>query len=87
MTRSDPPPAVTGRPVTTRAEEAPPTSCLTNEGSAPDVLREYALLADGERGALLGPRGDVGSRTAGSWNAARLWHFRETNIGLCCCAA
>lgn len=25
----------------------------------PHVLREYALLADGERGALIGPRGDV----------------------------
>lgn len=26
---------------------------------APHVLREYALIADGERGALVGPRGDV----------------------------
>ena len=26
----------------------------------PSVLREYALLADGVRGALIGPRGDVG---------------------------
>ena len=26
---------------------------------APHVLREYALLADGERGALVGPRGDL----------------------------
>ena len=26
--------------------------------SAPHVLREYALLADGERGVLVGPRGD-----------------------------
>ena len=26
---------------------------------APHVLREYALLADGERGALIGPRGDL----------------------------
>jgi GH15 family glucan-1,4-alpha-glucosidase len=25
----------------------------------PHVLREYALLADGERGALVGPRGDI----------------------------
>lgn len=25
----------------------------------PAVLREYALLADGERGALIGPRGDI----------------------------
>ena len=27
--------------------------------TVPHVLREYALLADGERGALVGPRGDV----------------------------
>lgn len=26
----------------------------------PHVLREYALIADGERGALVGPRGDIG---------------------------
>lgn len=26
--------------------------------SVPHVLREYALLADGERGILVGPRGD-----------------------------
>ena len=25
----------------------------------PHVLREYALLADGERGAVVGPRGDI----------------------------
>ncbi len=34
----------------------------------PHVLREYALLADGERGALCGPRGDV------SWMCAPRWH-------------
>ena len=28
-------------------------------GQAPHVLRDYALLADGERGALVGPRGDI----------------------------
>ena len=26
---------------------------------SPHVLREYALLADGERGAVIGPRGDI----------------------------
>ncbi len=25
----------------------------------PESLRQYALLADGERGALVGPRGDM----------------------------
>ena len=36
---------------------------MTAEGvprvDTPHVLREYALLADGERGALVGPRGDI----------------------------
>ena len=27
--------------------------------SSPHVLREYSVLADGERGALIGPRGDI----------------------------
>ncbi|OBH10886.1 glycoside hydrolase family 15 protein [Mycobacterium sp. E1747] len=35
---------------------------------SPRVLREYALLADGERGALLGPQGDV------AWMCAPRWH-------------
>jgi hypothetical protein len=35
---------------------------------APQVLREYALLADGERGALVGPRGDI------VWMCAPHWH-------------
>jgi hypothetical protein len=34
----------------------------------PHVLREYALLADGERGALVGPCGDV------VWMCAPHWH-------------
>ena len=34
----------------------------------PHVLREYALLADGERGALVGPRGDI------AWMCAPQWH-------------
>jgi GH15 family glucan-1,4-alpha-glucosidase len=41
---------------------------VANEGSAPHVLREYALLADGERGALIGPRGDVGWLCAPRWD-------------------
>jgi alpha,alpha-trehalase len=34
----------------------------------PQVLREYALLADGERGALVGPRGEV------VWMCVPRWH-------------
>ena len=35
---------------------------------APHVLREYALLADGERGILVGPHGDF------SWMCFPRWH-------------
>ncbi|OYN77568.1 glycoside hydrolase family 15 protein [Mycolicibacterium sphagni] len=35
---------------------------------APHVLREYALLADGERGALIGPGGDVAWLCAPRWD-------------------
>ncbi|MDM4719294.1 glycoside hydrolase family 15 protein [Micromonospora sp. WMMA1363] len=34
----------------------------------PAVLREYALLADGYRGALIGPHGDVGWLCAPGWS-------------------
>ena len=34
----------------------------------PQVLREYSLIADGERGALIGPRGDI------AWMCAPRWH-------------
>ncbi len=34
----------------------------------PHILREYALLADGERGALVGPRGDI------CWMCFPRWH-------------
>ncbi|MGH3420292.1 MAG: trehalase-like domain-containing protein, partial [Streptosporangiaceae bacterium] len=33
------------------------------------VLREYALLADGERGALVGPRGDMMWLCAPRWDS------------------
>ncbi len=36
---------------------------------APHVLREYALLADGERGILLGPRGDFVWMCAPRWDS------------------
>jgi hypothetical protein len=34
----------------------------------PHVLREYALIADGERGALCGPRGDMSWLCAPGWD-------------------
>ncbi|WP_327425410.1 glycoside hydrolase family 15 protein [Streptomyces sp. NBC_01707] len=39
-----------------------------HEAPSPQVLREYALIADGERGALVGPRGDI------VWLCAPRWH-------------
>lgn len=36
---------------------------------APHVLREYALIADGERGALIGPRGDVAWLCVPGWDS------------------
>jgi GH15 family glucan-1,4-alpha-glucosidase len=35
----------------------------------PHVLREYALLADGERGVVVGPRGDVAWLCAPRWDS------------------
>ena len=35
----------------------------------PHVLREYALIADGERGALIGPRGDLAWMCAPRWDS------------------
>ena len=35
----------------------------------PQVLREYTLLADGERGAVLGPRGDIVWMCAPRWDS------------------
>ena len=35
----------------------------------PHVLREYALLADGERGAVIGPRGDISWMCVPNWDS------------------
>jgi Trehalase-like, N-terminal len=39
------------------------------EGVAPRVLREYALVADGERGALIGPDGSVAWLCVPRWDS------------------
>ena len=39
------------------------------EAQPVQVLREYALLADGERGALIGPRGDIAWLCAPHWDS------------------
>ncbi len=38
------------------------------DGFAPEVLRDYALVADGHRAALYGPRGDVAWLCAPGWD-------------------
>jgi alpha,alpha-trehalase len=40
---------------------------------APHVLREYALLADGERGVLVGPRGDFAWMCFPHWDSAAIF--------------
>ena len=39
------------------------------EPNSPHVLREYAMIADGERAALLGPRGDVAWMCVPHWDS------------------
>jgi hypothetical protein len=41
--------------------------------AAPHVLREYAFLADGHRGALLGPRGDIGWLCVPEWDGGGIF--------------
>ncbi|MGH3781056.1 MAG: glycoside hydrolase family 15 protein, partial [Pseudonocardiaceae bacterium] len=45
------------------------TSTGTHAMFPPQVLREYALLADGERGVLVGPRGDYVWMCAPRWDS------------------
>ncbi|GAA2218693.1 glycoside hydrolase family 15 protein [Micromonospora olivasterospora] len=44
-----------------------PSQPTAGEDHGPHVLREYALLADGHRGALVGPDGNVGWLCAPGW--------------------
>ncbi len=39
----------------------------------PHVLREYSVLADGERGAVVGPRGDIAWLCAPRWDSASVF--------------
>ncbi|HEX5348895.1 MAG TPA: trehalase-like domain-containing protein [Pseudonocardiaceae bacterium] len=44
-------------------------TAATTSGFAPHVLRDYALLADGERGVLVGPQGDFAWMCAPRWDS------------------
>jgi hypothetical protein len=48
-------------------EDGASASSSTLDEFPPHVLREYSLLADGERGVLIGPKGDI------SWMCAPRW--------------
>jgi hypothetical protein len=48
---------------------------------APHVLREYALLADGERGALVGPRGDIVWMCAPRWDSEAVFSALIGGVG------
>jgi hypothetical protein len=39
----------------------------------PHVLREYALLADGERGAVIGPKGDIAWLCVPAWDSGAVF--------------
>jgi len=57
---------VTGRPGGAAERR---TSAGVPSSHPPHVLREYALLADGERGAIVGPRGDIVWMCAPRWES------------------
>ncbi len=46
---------------------------MKHDGLPPHVLRDYALLADGERGALVGPRGDIAWMCAPHWDSGAVF--------------
>ena len=48
----------------------------------PHVLREYALLADGERGALVGPHGDITWMCAPRWDSEAVFSTLIGVIGM-----
>lgn len=48
----------------------------------PHVLREYALIADGERGALIGPRGDMVWMCAPVWDSGAVFSSLIGGSGL-----
>lgn len=46
---------------------------LPYDNPPPHVLREYALIADGERGALVGPQGDIAWLCAPRWDSGAVF--------------
>jgi alpha,alpha-trehalase len=48
---------------------------------APGTLRDYALVADGERGALIGPRGDIAFLCAPRWHDPAVFSSLVGGVG------
>lgn len=48
----------------------------------PHVLRDYALIADGERGALVGPRGDIAWMCFPAWDSAAIFTALAGGAGI-----
>ena len=48
----------------------------------PHVLREYTLLADGERGVVLGPKGDIAWMCAPRWDSDAVFSALIGGAGL-----
>ena len=57
-----------------------PTGSPTTHG--PQVLRDYALLADGYRGALVGPRGEIPWLCAPSWDSGAIFSDLVGGLGI-----
>ncbi|MEU8844822.1 glycoside hydrolase family 15 protein [Streptomyces sp. NPDC048564] len=53
-----------------------PAPARARASASPWVLRDYALIADGERGALVGPDGEI------AWMCAPAWHDAAVFSGL-----
>jgi hypothetical protein len=53
----------------TRRESNDVTSTMENTQFSPRVLREYSLIADGERGAVIGPHGEIAWMCVPRWDS------------------
>ena len=59
-----------------------PARAAPSTGFAPDVLRQYALLADGERGILVGPKGEFAWMCAPQWDSDAVFSLLVGGGGL-----
>jgi hypothetical protein len=59
--------------MTRRTKTSADTASLEGEGFPPHALRDYALLADGERGAIIGPRGELAWLCAPAWQSGSVF--------------